>query len=1001
MSNRIPSLRSAAMLAVAIVIAFLVASIFIKNEEIELPIVSMITILCSLLACAGMIIAARHSAGRARKAWLLLAVALAFNALGETAWSVIEVIFHEDPFPSLADIGYLAFYPIFAAGIFLMPEEPISPREKHKILLDVAIVIVSAALVFWVYLIGPIVVSYPSISFELLVAAAYPIMDLVMFLSLMELLFLKLNSMKRYPALLLAMGMMIFLIADVIFTIQIKNDTFVSGGLLDLGWLLTYLLIWLAGVIQAGPEDADSQKASGPIVINKDKWIHFLPAIGIGCAFFLLIWGYQYSQLINYSIITASVSLIIVLMFIRQKAAFDERDQLLTTTLQEIEERKQAEVSLRKSEQEKAAILSGLKSVVVEYLDPGMQIIWANKPVEQFKGCVLDDIIEKQCFRVIYNIDEPCPGCTAVKALKTGQAEEGELAAPDGKIWLSHSSPLKDDEGRIVGVVHAALDISERKKMESDLRESERRLTAIINFLPDATFVINKEGRVIAWNRAIERMTGTKSENMMGKGDYEYALPFYGKKRPILIDMTISSDSSELDIKYHNIKKEDDGSITAEAHIPRLIDREAYLLGSAASLYDSEGRYWGAIESIRDITDRRHAEEELQRSKEEAEKATRAKSEFLANMSHEIRTPMNAIIGLTGLLLDENLSDRQREYVEIIRNSGDTLLVIINNILDLTKIEADMIELESQIIDLRSCIESCVDLVATTATEKGLKITCNIEEGSPELVLGDPTRISQVLINLLHNGVKFTKKGEILVNLSARPLEQDDDRYELHFMVKDTGIGIPEEKIGRLFQSFSQIDATIARRYGGSGLGLAICKKLVEKMGGRIWVKSEVDKGSEFHFTLPATSTSTPPNDLFKTSSQPQPEGNVQGLLNYDLSILLAEDNAVNQVVTKRMLDKLGYRADVAANGIEVLQALQRQHYDVIFMDVQMPEMDGLEATREIRRRMHNGPMIIAMTASALKGDREMCLAAGMDGYISKPTKIEALRAALLSCSVK
>ncbi|HNX09582.1 MAG TPA: ATP-binding protein, partial [Methanothrix sp.] len=926
---------------------------------------------------------------------------LTFNALGETIWSVIEVIFHEDPFPSLADIGYLAFYPIFAAGIFLMPEEPISPREKHKILLDAAIVIVSAALVFWVYLIGPIVVSYPSISFELLVAAAYPIMDLVMFLSLMELLFLKLNSMKRYPALLLAMGMMIFLIADVIFTIQIKNDTFVSGGLLDLGWLLTYLLIWLAGVIQAGPEDADSRKASGPIVINKDKWIHFLPAIGIGCAFFLLIWGYQYSQLINYSIITASVSLIIVLMFIRQKAAFDERDQLLTTTLQEIEERKQAEVSLRKSEQEKAAILSGLKSVVVEYLDPGMQIIWANKPVEQFKGCVLDDIIEKQCFKVIYNLDEPCPGCTAVKALKTGQAEEGELAAPDGKIWLSHSSPLKDDEGRIVGVVHAALDISERKKMESDLRESERRLTAIINFLPDATFVINKEGRVIAWNRAIERMTGTKSENMMGKGDYEYALPFYGKKRPILIDMTISSDSSELDIKYHNIKKEDDGSITAEAHIPRLIDREAYLLGSAASLYDSEGRYWGAIESIRDITDRRHAEEELQRSKEEAEQATRAKSEFLANMSHEIRTPMNAIIGLTGLLLDENLSDRQREYVEIIRNSGDTLLVIINNILDLTKIEADMIELESQIIDLRGCIESCVDLVATTATEKGLKITCNIEEGSPELVLGDPTRISQVLINLLHNGVKFTKKGEILVNLSARLLDEDDDRYELHFMVKDTGIGIPEEKIGRLFQSFSQIDATIARRYGGSGLGLAICKKLVEKMGGRIWVKSEADKGSEFHFTLPTTSTSTPPNDLFKTSCQPKPEGNVQGLLNYDLSILLAEDNAVNQVVTKRMLDKLGYRADVAANGIEVLQALQRQHYDVIFMDVQMPEMDGLEATREIRRRMHNGPMIIAMTASALKGDREMCLAAGMDGYISKPTKIEALRAALLSCSVK
>ena len=984
------------MLAVAIIIAFLVISIFIKNVVIELPIASMITIFCSLLACAGMIIAARHSAGRAKNAWLLLAVALAFNALGETIWSIIEIIFHGDPFPSLADIGYLAFYPIFAAGIFLMPEEPISPREKHKILLDAAIVIVSAALIFWVYLIGPIVVSYPSISLELAVAAAYPIMDLIMFLSLIELLFIKLNSMKRYPALLLAMGMIIFLITDVIFTIQTIDDTFVSGGLLDVGWLLTYLLIWLAGVLQAGPDDPDSQNASGLIVSNKDKWIHFLPYMGIGGAFFLLIWGYQYSHLINYSIITASVSLIIVLMFVRQKAAFDERDQLLTMTLQEIEERKQAEVSLRKSEQEKAAILSGLKSVAVEYLDPAMQIIWVNKQVQQYKGCVLDDIIEKHCYNVIYNLDEPCPGCTAVKALKTGLAQEGELTAPDGRIWLSHSNPLRDEAGRIMGVVHAALEISDRKRVESDLRESERRLADIINFLPDATFVINKDGRVIAWNRAVERMTGIKSEQMVGKGDYEYALPFYGEKKPILIDMTIRSDSVQ-DGRYNNIKREDDGSITAEFYIPRLKDREAYLLGSATSLFDSEGIYWGAIESIRDITDRRHAEVELQRSKEEAEQATRAKSEFLANMSHEIRTPMNAIIGLTGLLLDENLSDRQREYVEIIRNSGDTLLVIINNILDLTKIEADMIELESQTIDLRSCIESCVDLVAATAAEKGLSITYTIDEGTPKLILGDPTRVSQILINLLHNGVKFTKRGQISVFLSAKAL--DEKLYELHFVVKDTGIGIPDEKIGRLFQSFSQIDATIARRYGGSGLGLAICKKLVEKMGGRIWVKSEVDRGSEFHFTLPAASTSTPPSDIFKASSQS--EGNVQGPLNYDLTILLAEDNAVNQVVTKRMLNKLGYRADVAANGMEVLQALERQHYDVVFMDVQMPEMDGLEATREIRQRMHNGPMIIAMTASALKGDREMCLAAGMDGYISKPTKIEALRAALLVCSIK
>ena len=340
-------------------------------------------------------------------------------------------------------------------------------------------------------------------------------------------------------------------------------------------------------------------------------------------------------------------------------------------------------------------------------------------------------------------------------------------------------------------MVHVAIDISERKSAESALKESERRLANIINFLPDATFVINKEGRVIAWNRAIEKLTGTKAEQMLGKGDYEYALPFYGERRPILIDMTVKSDPA-FDEKYENIKRQEDGSIVGESYMPRLKEGEAYLLGSASALYDSDGNYWGAIESIRDITDRRHAEEELKRSKEEAEFATRAKSEFLANMSHEIRTPMNAVIGLTGLLLDENLTARQREYIEIIRSSGDTLLAIINNILDLTKIEANMVELECQPIDLQSCIEAAMDLVAAAAADKGLNTTYTIQDGTPKLILGDPTRLSQIIINLLHNAVKFTKKGGVAITVSSIKLEEDS--YDIHFAVKDTGIGIPEEK---------------------------------------------------------------------------------------------------------------------------------------------------------------------------------------------------------------
>lgn len=988
------SFRIAVILAAIIVLLHLTLVALGERNESLLPIEDGFVTVTSGLAAAALFYTARRSVGRARKAWIMIAAAMLFNTLGDLSWSVVEFVLHQNPFPSEADIGYLMFYPLFALGVFLLPKIPFSRQEKIKILLDTAIVVVSAAMVFWVLLIAPIVVSIDVFNVESAVSLAYPVMDLLLFFACIELLFRKLDAREQGPIIILALSSATLILADAIFSIQTQQGTFVSGSVLDSGWVVSYLLMGLAGILQINTLPLDRSGDLSFVQSRRADWTRNLPFLGVSAVFLLFVWGQEFSRFINYSMVTATFGLLICLMFIRQKVVFDESNQLLATTWSEIGERSRAEDALRRSKKEKAAILGGLKKVAVEYLDPQMRIIWVNSPVQKHLGLPEEEIKEKHCFEIIQGIDKPCVGCTANKALQTGQSQEGELITPDGKTWLSRSSPIKDAGEMVTGVVHVALNISDRKKAESDLLESERLLASIINFLPDATLVIDKENRVISWNQSMEKMTGVKAEQILGKGDYEYALPFYGERRPVLIDAVRGSDQT-LEKNYDAIKRQEDGTLVAEAHIPNLRGNEAYLLGSASALYDSDGNYWGAIESIRDITERKRAEEDLQRSKEKAESATRAKSEFLANMSHEIRTPLNAVIGMTGLLLDENLTVKQKEHVEIIRSSGDTLLAIINNILDLTKIEAEMIELERQPFDLHDCLEGSLEMVAADARRKGLETEYAFEDYVPAVVLGDPTRVNQILMNLLNNAVKFTKKGKITISVSGTAVEGGN--YEIHFAVNDTGIGIPEDKMGRLFQSFSQIDASIARRYGGTGLGLVISKRLAELMGGRMWVESEVGKGSTFHFTILVEPTLCEPIEIGRHASRVD----LRGDLDQGLSILLAEDNLVNQIVTQRMLDKLGYRADVAANGIEVLQALERQHYDVVLMDVQMPEMDGLKATQAIRQKWPNReqPVIIAMTACALKGDREICLAAGMDGYISKPTKKEDLKVALETCS--
>ncbi len=539
---------------------------------------------------------------------------------------------------------------------------------------------------------------------------------------------------------------------------------------------------------------------------------------------------------------------------------------------------------------------------------------------------------------------------------------------------------LRDAQDSIIGYLLIGTDNTARKLVEAEQRKLDQRLRdqqfytrSLIESNIDALMTTDPSGIITDVNKQMEALTGCTRDELIGAPFKNY---FTDPARAEAGIMLVLSEKKLTD--YELTARARDGKQTVVSY-------------NATTFYDRDRTLQGVFAAARDVTERKRVEAELQQARAVAESASQTKSDFLASMSHEIRTPMNAIIGIADLLAKTPLTPEQDNYVQIFRRAGDNLLHLINDILDLSKVEASQLELERTRFSLNDLLEKVTEMAAVRAREKGLALVCQIAPEVPCDLVGDPTRLRQVLLNLLGNAIKFTESGE--VNLQVAPDAGSSAPGALRFTISDTGIGIPSDKLGAVFERFTQADSSTTRRYGGSGLGLTISKRLVELMGGRISVESGIGRGSVFSFAVqlgiwagPARREAVPAG----TGCEAPPPS---------LRILLVEDSPDNRTITIAYLRDTPYRVEVAENGAIAYEKFTAGHFDLVLMDRQMPVMDGLTATRAIReweQANHRLPTpIVALTASALKGDQEKFEAAGCTAYLTKPIKQEVLLQAI------
>jgi two-component system, sensor histidine kinase and response regulator len=588
--------------------------------------------------------------------------------------------------------------------------------------------------------------------------------------------------------------------------------------------------------------------------------------------------------------------------------------------------------------------------------------------------------------------------------------------AKDGAVrhFSVYACLLHDAQGQVTGLAGALADITARKSAEAQLAASRDFLQNVIDAVGDPMFVKDDQYRWLLGNRAYWEFHHLPAGALLGKTVFDL-LPAERAQRFTEQDDTVMA-TGETDEMLEVLT---DGQ-----------GRKRTVLTKKSRLTDADGRHV-LVGIVRDITERQRAKEQMAAANRELELAAaragelavaaaaadRAKSEFLASMSHEIRTPMNGVIGMVGLLLDTPLTAEQREYAETIRASAQALLVVVNDILDFSKIEAGRLTIEAVPFAASDLLHESAELLRADAERRGLALRLHLSASLPTTLIGDAGRIRQVVINLVGNALKFTEQGSVQIDATCTPVSVEES--ELLVSVQDTGIGISPADLPRLFERFSQADASTTRKYGGTGLGLAISKRLVELMGGEIGVESVHEQGSRFWFRVrlrvpsepltteplvpnlsaglaPSVASSTPPTSPVSTPA-PMPSAGLACPARWNGRVLLVEDNPVNQRVAIRMLEKVGVRSDVAENGREAVAAVSRYAYDLVLMDCQMPELDGYAATAQIRAAEPSGRRlpIVAMTAAAMHGDRERCLEAGMDDYLTKPITRDRLLAVL------